>query len=287
MRFNKTAIKSIAATLVLGQLNLVLQPLYAAVREDKGASNPMVRAQVEQMQALQREIDTAKARKLQESMGPADQASQRLARVEELVRDIALLGGEQSPDSAAKEQAQEQVRAIGPNLKARVKPLTAEQKAQRHDRRQALVGELKSLLSQQSQDQASVRAEFAQTRQMLQERKLPAEILARHDAAVAKFEQRVAQFNQSASKAQKGDEQALAELRSFFDQNPTKRKAAPVDPAKLPWRTPEPTKRLPAETQTAWFQNLYANKGTRLAQVGNSLEGLEFVTPPEPGVAPT
>ncbi|RRR98862.1 transglutaminase family protein, partial [Aquabacterium soli] len=31
----------------------------------------------------------------------------------------------------------------------------------------------------------------------------------------------------------------------------------------------------------------YANKGTRLTQVGNSLEGLEFVTPPEPGVAPT
>ncbi|WP_158622979.1 hypothetical protein, partial [Aquabacterium soli] len=68
----------------LGQLNMGLQPLYAAVREDKGASNPMVQAQVERMQALQREIDTAKARKVQESMGPADQASQRLVRVEEL-----------------------------------------------------------------------------------------------------------------------------------------------------------------------------------------------------------
>lgn len=285
MRFNKTAIKSIAATLVLGQLNMALQPLYAATREDKGASSPMVRSQIERMQALQRDIDAAKARKAQESQSPADQASQRLARVEELVRDIAFL--DEPPQASANAKQQDQVRAIGPNLKARLKPLTAEQKAQRHDRRQQLTAELKGLLSQQTQDQAAVRAEFAQTRQTLLDRKLPAEILARHDEAVAKFEQRVAQFNQSAGKAQQGDAQALAELQSFFDQNPTKRKAAPVDPAKLPWRTPEPTKRLPAETQTAWFQNLYANKGTRLAQVGNSLEGLEFVTPPEPGVAPT
>lgn len=285
MRFNKTAIKSIAATLLLGQLNMALQPLYAATREDKGASSPMVRSQIERMQALQRDIDAAKARKAQESLSPADQASQRLARVEELVRDIAFL--DEPPQASTNAKQQDQVRAIGPNLKARLKPLTAEQKAQRHDRRQQLTAELKGLLSQQTQDQAAVRAEFAQTRQTLLDRKLPAEILARHDEAVAKFEQRVAQFNQSAGKAQQGDAQALAELQNFFDQNPTKRKAAPVDPAKLPWRTPEPTKRLPAETQTAWFQNLYANKGTRLAQVGNSLEGLEFVTPPEPGVAPT
>ena len=119
------------------------------------------------------------------------------------------------------------------------------------------------------------------------ERKLPAVILARHDEAVAKFEQRVAQFNQAATKAASGDEAALAQLTAFFDENPTKRRAAPVDPKNLPWRTPEPTKRMPAETQTAWFQNLYGREGTRLAQVGNSLAGLTFITPPDAGSAPT
>ena len=287
MMFNKKAIKCVAATLVLGQLNMGLQPLYAATLNDKGASSPMLRSQIERMQALQRDIDAAKVRKAQENLSPADQASQRLARVEELVRDFAFLGEQPQAVVNAKQQGQDQVRAIGPNLKARLKPLTAEQKAQRHDRRQQLMAELMGLLSQQVQDQAAVRSEFAQTRQTLLDRKLPAEILVRHDEAVAKFELRVAQFNQFASKAQQGDEQALTELQSFFDQNPTKRKAAPLDPKNLPWRTPEPTKRLPAETQTAWFQNLYGNKGTRLAQVGNSLEGLEFVTPPEPAVAPT
>lgn len=287
MKFNKTAIRSISATLVLAQLSLAMQPLMAATREDKGASSPMAQAQLKQMQALQRSMDEGKAAQAAAALSPADRASTNLARVEELVRDLRYLGEEGDEAGAATKSGQEQVRAIGQTTKAKVRSLTAEQKLQRESRRTALWSELKSLLAQQGQDQGAVRSEFGQTRKMLIERKLPAVILARHDEAVAKFEQRVAQFNQAATKAASGDEAALAQLTAFFDENPTKRRAAPVDPKNLPWRTPEPTKRMPAETQTAWFQNLYGREGTRLAQVGNSLAGLTFITPPDAGSAPT
>ena len=285
MKFNKTAIKSISATVVLAQLSMAMQPLLAATREDKGAGSPLAQAQLKQMQALQRSMEEGKAAQAAAALSPADRASTNLARVEELVRDLRYLGEE--GDTAATKPGQEQVRAIGQTMKAKVRALTAEQKAQRQSRRTALWGELKGLLAQQGQDQGAVRSEFAQTRKMLIERKLPAVIVARHDEAVAKFEQRVAQFNLVAAKAADGDEAALAQLTAFFDENPTKRRAAPVDPKNLPWRTPEPTKRMPAETQTAWFQNLYGREGTRLAQVGNSLAGLTFITPPDAGSAPT
>lgn len=287
MKFNKTAIRSISATLVLAQLSLAMQPLMAATRADKGASSPMAQAQLKQMQALQRSMDEGKAAQAAAALSPADRASTNLARVEELVRDLRYLGEEGDEAGAATKPGQEQVRAIGQTTKAKVRSLTAEQKSQRQSRRTALWSELKSLLAQQGQDQGAVRSEFGQTRKMLIERKLPAVILARHDEAVAKFEQRVAQFNQAATKAASGDEAALAQLTAFFDENPTKRRAAPVDPKNLPWRTPEPTKRMPAETQTAWFQNLYGREGTRLAQAGNSLAGLTFITPPDAGSAPT
>lgn len=283
MKFNKTAIRSISATLVLAQLSLAMQPLMAATREDKGASSPMAQAQLKQMQALQRNMDEARASKAQAAQSPADRASAQLARIEELVRDLDDLRGQLSGESSTREQE----RAIGPMMKAKVRPLTADQKTQLQNRRDALWNELRGLLAKQADDQAAVRAEFAQNRQMLIDRKLPQVIMQRHDDAVRDFEQHVAQFNRSLSSLSANPEAAAAELKGFFDQYPTTRRAAPVDPKNLPWRTPEPTKRMPAETQTAWFQNLYGREGTRLAQTGNNLEGLTFITPPEAGTAPT
>ncbi len=287
MKLNKRIVKGVATTVVLAHMNMALQPLMAATQPDKGASSPLAQSQLKRMQALQRDLDEARAKQAQASASPADQASARLAQVEELVRDIAFIDREGRPDNAeASRPGQEQVRAIGPNLKAKVRPLSSEQKAQQQERRQQRLAELRELLASQQGDQQAVREEFAQTRRMLIERKLPEVILARHDEAVKTFEQRVASFNQTAARLQQGDASALGELQTFFDQNPTKRRAAPMDPKNLPWRTPEPTKRLPAETKTAWFQNLYGQQGTRVAQLGNSLAGLEFVTPPEPGQAP-
>jgi Transglutaminase-like superfamily len=151
------------------------------------------------------------------------------------------------------------------------------------------------------------------TRAELNQIRLPAEILARADEAAQQFEQRAAQFNQIALKLQSSpasnqpvgqtnsaqaapETGAIDELNSFFTQYPnSKRPAAPAvidptNPKKLPWSTPQPNKRLPAETKAAWLNNLhkdyYAAQARTLAQAGN-ISGLQFTQLPEPGVAPT
>lgn len=147
--------------------------------------------------------------------------------------------------------------------------------------------QLKTLLSEINSGAGDVRAEFAAIRADLVKKNLPAEILARHDEAVGQFEQRAATFAQIVA-ANFGDDDRVARLAEFFDRFPNKRKPAKFDPKKLPWSTPQPNKRTPAETQTAWYQNLYGDQKVRLAQAGGASIGpLQFTTPPEPGQAPT
>jgi transglutaminase-like putative cysteine protease len=146
--------------------------------------------------------------------------------------------------------------------------------------------QLKGLLAKINAGAADVRAEFAKIRAELQQKKLPAQILARHDEAVAQFEQRAAQFAQISGKAA-SDDQRVGELAAFFDKHPSKRKPGKLDPKKLPWSTPEPNKRAPAETKTAWFRNLYGDQKVQLAQAGGSIGPLQFTTLPEASQAPT
>jgi hypothetical protein len=117
--------------------------------------------------------------------------------------------------------------------------------------------ELKMLLADVNTGAADVKREFAATREHLKARGLPAVILKRHDDAAALVDERAARFAQIASIS--GDEERVAQLEKFFAQHPTQRKAMPLG-KKLPWSTPEPNKRMPAETKTAWFRNLYGDQ---------------------------
>ncbi|ROZ79891.1 transglutaminase [Ramlibacter sp. WS9] len=147
--------------------------------------------------------------------------------------------------------------------------------------------QLKDLLAAIQAGAADVRAEFAATRDELRAKNLPVEILARHDEAAGQFEQRAATFGSLISQAA-GDEDRVAKLSEFFDNFPAKRKPGKTDPKKLPWSTPKPTTRMPAETQTAWYQNAYGDQKIRLAQAGGTNIGpLQFNIAPEPTQAPT
>jgi hypothetical protein len=227
-------------------------------------------------------------------------------------------------------------RALGPNIRIETQR-SPEQNAQRNsalrlqdNQRQAQLAELKDLLSRQSAAQAAIRNEFAATRLELEQKKLPAEILARHDQTAAQFTQRAAQFNAISQKLQNQPDLAsnqpvvqgssaqaapntvanantattantvnsnpLEELHAFFAQYPNSKRAAPSfdpqNPKKLPWSTPEPTQRAPAETKTAWLNHLhkdyYAAQSVKLAQLGSgNIGGLQFTQLPEPSEAPT
>jgi hypothetical protein len=80
----------------------------------------------------------------------------------------------------------------------------------------------------------------------------------------------------------------VQKLGEFFDTFPNKRKAGKVDASKLPWATPNAMPRMPAETQTAWFQKLNKDQKVQLAQASNliTVGGVQFSFPPEPGQAP-
>jgi transglutaminase-like putative cysteine protease len=197
----------------------------------------------------------------------------RLAQLDQSIQR-ANAARDRSAADASSEQLREAQELVG-QLKAAGTP----GKADKHRR-------LRELVDASQAGVPDVRAEFAATRAMLRGKGTSAEMLARHDAAVARFEQRAGQFARIAAVAD--DAERVRQLDAFFAQDPAKRRMTPLDPKKLPWSTPKPNTRAPAETKTAWFQNLYADQKVRLAQEGGSNIGpLQFNIAPDPGQAPT
>jgi transglutaminase-like putative cysteine protease len=266
----RPVLRPIASLVVFAQLALVMQPL-SALAQDKGQVpfNPQAQAQMQRLGQWNQTIEQAKARKAREQRSPAEKASDKLARVEELVEDLKT---------------------------------DTHDRAGSGNRRAERLRELREHLDATQADVAEVRADFAATDAELKRKKVPAEILQRHQNAQAEFEQRAAQYSGIAAKlrtdqsagpasraqaAAEGEQSAVDELQKFFKQHPVKRKPTVHDPKKLPWSTPKPNLRAPAETKTAWYQHLYADQKIRLAQAGGSIGPLRFDIPPEPGQAPT
>jgi hypothetical protein len=300
-------LRPVARLLVLAQLALVLQPL-SALAQDPGQTpyNPVAQAQVQRLWALNQQIEAARVTKQQAHSSSADQFSSQLARTEELVRQLT---------PAPIQQAKASLKAAG-TLPA---PATPTPLASSPEQRQAWLQELQQQLSTLQSGHASVQAEFAATRAELLQKHLPADILARHDAAQAQFEQRAREFAQintqlsTASRASlraaipwarpsETPEQQLAlqDLQQFFQRNPNRPQTIPPEPGQLPWRTPAATQRLPAETAQDWQQTLHpelkntpqAGQAHLLAQTPNTagtsnIGPLQFSIPPDPVQAPT
>ncbi|MGE3433873.1 MAG: transglutaminase domain-containing protein, partial [Ramlibacter sp.] len=256
----RPVLRPIGKLVIAAQLALALQPL-SAIAQDKGATpyNPQAQAQLQRLGELNQRMEQAKAQKAKAARSPADQASEKLARTEELVKGIR-----QDKDS---------------------------RDARRAERRSQRLNELKEQLQGVEAGIADVRTEFEATGAELKRKNLPAEIIQRHQQAQAEFEQRAADYKKIAARLnkQQPDETAIEELDTFFKKHPASRKPAERDAKKLPWRTPSPNKRAPAETKAAWHRQLYADQHIQLAQAGGltTIGGIRFTYPPEPGQAPT
>lgn len=301
----RPVLRPVTAIVIAAQLALVLQPLSALAQEKGQASvSPLAQSQINRINLLNRDMEAGKAQKLKDQASPADKVSGDLARIEEITKTLHAdlrargLAAPVAVPTAPGTQAQRDLRAIGPNMRIETQRSAPADAAMRledsHRNRQ--VGELKDLLGRQTGAQTAIKADFDATRAELTAKNLPAEILARHDLAVSQSEQRSEQFRQISQRVASNQPGAVEELNNFFAQYPNSKRAAPgIDPAnpkKLPWSAPEPTKRLPAETKTAWNQNLhndfYKSQGVQLAQAGGgNIGGIQFTQLPEPGVAPT
>lgn len=214
--------------------------------------------------------------KVQNSIGPVAQAQLERAAQWSQRQQAARVSKQQSPADAISDklaQAQE--------IAAQLKSGRTLNRAEKHQ-------QLKALLRDINVGAADVRFEFAATRVVLQKKSLPAEILVRHDEAVAQFEQRSAQFGQIEAR-QGSDDDKASEVNQFFQRYPARKRHTPIDSGTLPWGSPKAIPRLPAENKTAWFESLTRDQKVHLAQAGalTTIGGVQFSIPPEPGQAPS
>ena len=282
MFFSSKVNKAIASTLLLAQLSLAVQPLMAAVRDDGGAGLPQVQAQTARFHAFQQQMQEAKAQLAVAQASPADQASRRLDRLRAVMQ--SLTEGQGRAASAADEGASE-LRALGPQIQISVRApaMSAEQRRLHQAQMSAWREELRDLLSQVQADEAATREDLARTRQWLLDRKLPGELLARHEQALRQFEQTAAALRLATQSTEAEMLPALTRALAPLDAQ----RRQPAAPSRsLPWRAPEPNKRQPADTRSAWFQHLLGSRDVRLAQAGSGLDGIHFEVPPEPSEAP-
>lgn len=127
--------------------------------------------------------------------------------------------------------------------------------------------------------EADVEADFNAVGQHLSDHNLPAEILARHEAALAEFDAKKAELKQKfdAFEAVANDPEQrklkLKDLADYMQAQQHKQTHTPSDPNKLPFRTPDSNIRPPIETVAAYKSTLFKQKPVYLAANG-SLSGI-------------
>ena len=120
---------------------------------------------------------------------------------------------------------------------------------------------------------ADVEAEFLKTEQHLKDKKLPAEILARHQAAVTEFKSKRLEFKQKLKAVEDADDQknegkrkaAIGDLTAFMKKHQKSKTHTPTDPNKLPFRSPDSKVRTPKETASDLRAAIFGEARIQLA----------------------
>ncbi len=155
--------------------------------------------------------------------------------------------------------------------------------AQRQSTREA-VRELRRQKTQLAALEQDMLDSFTATEAHLRAKNLPPEILARHQAAVADFKAKQADFKRTFQPLEAADErdddnaraQSVTQLSTWLDQHQPGKPHARTDPHKLPFRTPDSRVRAPAETA----RDLRAQLGLNPIRLAGPLpEGTTLHTP--------
>ncbi|UJB65531.1 transglutaminase domain-containing protein [Acidovorax sp. YS12] len=273
LRGLKAIVRPVARVVVLAHLALALQPLSALAHDGAPPGfNPAATQQMQRLQQWNAKMQAARHERQQSALG----ASAELAQ-------LTALASSQASDLLAQQGM--------PGLQAK----SASAAPPLYDS-QTTAAQLHATLRQIATANAAVRAEFAPARQALEAKGVPTQILARHDQAVARFDTRVAAFDEIATRILPGasaftkasalplpaDLQALQDLL-HVDQPARK---ASATPARLPWRTPDPTTRAPAASAAAWAEAV-ATPVALAARAKSSIAGLAFDVDPPADEAPT
>lgn len=271
----RPVLRPFSFVLIAAQLALCLQPL-SVLAQDAGHTpyNPAAQAQLQRMAGWQQDVERAKLAKAQNQDGAGARVGRGLARAHELVRALQT----EAAQGSAAVPAAAPTPASAPG-KRRAFTKTAAQ-------RDADYLALRTSLEAVEDDADGALEEFDAIRRELLAKRVPADILQRHDQAFAAMRERAQTLRQHARAFRQNQGAGeLARLADYFDQFPATRKPQRLEAGKLPWRTPTPSTRMPAETKAAWHQNLHRDQHVRLAQAGN-VGPIQFNLLPEPAFAP-
>jgi len=265
--FRSKALRPIGGVVLVTFTALTLQPLTAAAQ-----------------------LPSASSRAQASSDSGEERFSRTLNDIHEILKEVvpqaAMPHMFRSTAPTAPGKAGEKVlQAVGPKMhleSERAKPLPGVDVVAKVKQLRGKYKELKNL-------EAEVNKGFNATEKHIRDKNLPAEIFARHEAAVADYERRKAEFtvlmqavettaDASAGSTQAGSLQgALASLGDFMAKYPNAKTHTPTDPKNLPWGSPKPVTRAPYTSSVQFKTSRLFGEPVKVAQTG-SLSGISLPT---------
>ena len=267
--FRSKALRPVAGIVLVTFIALTLQPLTAAAQ-----------------------LPRAPARGQASSDSGEERFSRTLNEIHEILKEVVPQAAmphmfRSAATTAGGKPGEKVLQAVGPKLRLeteRAKPLPGVDVAAKVRALRGKYRELKSL-------EVEVTKGFKETEKHIRDKKLPPEILARHEAAVAEYERRKAEFSAlmqavEAAADGKGElQQALASLGDFMAKYPNAKTHTPTDPNNLPWGSPKPVTRAPYTSPAQFKTSRLFGETVKVAQSG-SLSGISLPNAALP-LAPT
>jgi len=222
-----------------------------------------------------------------------DRFSTTLTEIHDLLKEVA-------PDAAmphmfSRSKQEMELRAIGPGMRIeveRAKPAAGVDVA-------AKVMQIRGKAKELANLEEHVRTAFEESEKQIRDKNLPAEMLARHQEALASYNARYAEFKallgaveRAASAGDAPLQTALSDLGAFMAKYPNKKIHAPTDPGKLPFGSPKPVTREPYTSPSQFRTSKLFGDPVIVAQSGSlsgvSLPGVTLSATPVPAdTAPT
>ena len=259
--FRSKALRPIAGVVLVTFTALTLQPLTAAAQLPSAPKRPQ----------------TA-------STSGEERYSRLLNEIHEILKEVVPQAAMPHRPKAAAPAApgkpgEKVLQAVGPKLRLeseRAKPLPGVDVTAKVKTLRGKYKELKSL-------EAEVTKGFKETEKHIRDKNLPAEILARHEATVAEYERRKAEFTSLMAAVEAADDSkgslagALSSLGEFMAKYPNAKTHTPTDPNNLPWSSPKPVTRAPYTSPAQFKTSRLFGEPVKVAQAG-SLSGISLPT---------
>jgi len=259
--FRSKALRPIAGLVLVTFTALTLQPLTAAAQ-----------------------LPSAPKRAQSSSVSGEERFSRTLNEIHEILKEVVPAAAmphkvKLAAPTASGKPGEKVLQAMGPKMRLeseRARPLLGVDVTAKVKTLRGKYKELKSL-------EAEVSKGFKETGKHIRDKNLPAEILTRHEQAVAEYEKRKAEFGILMAAVEmaadgKGELQtALVSLGDFMAKYPNAKTHTPSDPNNLPWGSPKPVIRAPYASPAQFKTSRLFGETVKVAQAG-SIFGITLPT---------